>query len=61
MNPPEAILLRVTACPAYSNPVRTLFQLRANPFRRRNECFVGRSKNLKKVLHFDGIVIYSHG
>ncbi len=29
-------------------------------FRRRNECFV-RRENVKKVLHFDGIMIYSHG
>lgn len=35
MNPPRCQSAYVTTCPLK----RTLFQLRANPFRRRNECF----------------------
>ncbi len=39
MNPPRRQSAYVTACPLQ----RTLFQLRANPFRRRNECFKPKS------------------
>lgn len=86
-NEPTQSLSRLCdGLPRYPLP-RVLFQLRANPIRRRNECWVLRKNRIplcalwlrhhknyfiytnlvfmisctKKVLHFDGIIIYSHG